>query len=285
MKRLLATPRRVFAVGALAAVAVVVAAGFGYAAVATDNQTYTGCLQSGSLSNIAIGSAPLKACPKNATEISWSQTGPPGTPGTNGTNGTNGTDGVSVASAPEAAGANCADGGSKFTAANGVTYACNGAKGDKGEKGDPGGSSLAALDGSPCTTYTGEASTVGVTVTQSGTVSITCIARADVSVTFSGGSMDGIHIEDVTVAALSVDCLHVSECSARLPKGHQLSVTFEAPFNKNFEYTCPGESPRLATASFINPQLGTLYHGFCQPANPFHTLEGDYIITGSFLDS
>ena len=49
----------------------------------------------------------------------------PGTPGTNGTNG------VSVTSATEAAGANCASGGSKFTAANGVTFACNGAKGDK----------------------------------------------------------------------------------------------------------------------------------------------------------
>jgi hypothetical protein len=142
MKRLLAAPRRVLAVGALAAVAIVVAAGFGYAAVAADNRTYTGCLQSGTLTNIAIGATPMKACAKNATEISWSQTGPPGTPGTNGINGTNG---VSVTSATEAAGANCADGGSKFTAANAnVTYACNGAKGDKGdqgiqgEKGDPG---------------------------------------------------------------------------------------------------------------------------------------------------
>ena len=60
MKRLLATPRRVFAVGAVAALAVVVAAGFGYAAVAADNQSYTGCLQSGSLTNIAIGATPLK---------------------------------------------------------------------------------------------------------------------------------------------------------------------------------------------------------------------------------
>ena len=44
MKRLLAAPRRVLIIGALAAVAVVVAAGYGYAAVTADNQTYTGCL-------------------------------------------------------------------------------------------------------------------------------------------------------------------------------------------------------------------------------------------------
>ena len=64
--------------------------------------------------------------------------GQPGTNGTNGVdgapgaNGTNGTDGVSVTSALEAAGPNCANGGSKFTAANGTRYACNGAPGPAG---------------------------------------------------------------------------------------------------------------------------------------------------------
>jgi hypothetical protein len=41
-------------------------------------------------------------------------------------------DGVSVTSAPEPAGANCANGGSAFTSASGVTYACNGATGNDG---------------------------------------------------------------------------------------------------------------------------------------------------------
>jgi hypothetical protein len=40
-----------------------------------------------------------------------------------------GDNGVSVTSSAETAGTNCAAGGSKFTAANGVTYACNGADG------------------------------------------------------------------------------------------------------------------------------------------------------------
>ena len=146
MKRLLAAPRRVLAVGVVTAIAVVVAAGYGYAAVSADNQTYTGCLQNGDLTSTAVGSTPFRPCPKNATQISWSQTGPAGTPGTNGTNGMNGTNGVSVTSATEAAGANCASGGSRFSAANGVTYACNGAKGDQGLPGQSGaaGQSLTA---------------------------------------------------------------------------------------------------------------------------------------------
>jgi hypothetical protein len=52
-----------------------------------------------------------------------------GVNGTNGANGSNGTNGISVTSAVEPVGANCANGGSRFTAANGVTYACNGATG------------------------------------------------------------------------------------------------------------------------------------------------------------
>jgi hypothetical protein len=55
-----------------------------------------------------------------------------GKDGTNGTNGTNGTDGISVTSAVEPVGTNCVNGGSKFTAINGVTYACNGAPGSGG---------------------------------------------------------------------------------------------------------------------------------------------------------
>jgi hypothetical protein len=61
--------------------------------------------------------------------------GADGQDGANGTNGADGHDGVSVTSAGEPAGSNCANGGSKFTAANGVTYACNGAPGTGGATG------------------------------------------------------------------------------------------------------------------------------------------------------
>jgi hypothetical protein len=59
------------------------------------------------------------SCSNHQTPILWSQTGPPGTNGT------------SVTSTSVSRGdANCANGGSKFTAANNnITYACNGAPG------------------------------------------------------------------------------------------------------------------------------------------------------------
>jgi hypothetical protein len=58
--------------------------------------------------------------------------GPAGPVGPAGTAGANG---ISVTSAPEPKGVNCKEGGSKFTAANGTTFACNGAKGVQGEPG------------------------------------------------------------------------------------------------------------------------------------------------------
>ena len=55
------------------------------------------------------------------------------------TSGVNGQDGVSVTSDALASGdANCANGGSKFTAVSGVTYACNGSDGVDGQDGQDG---------------------------------------------------------------------------------------------------------------------------------------------------
>jgi len=123
--------------GALALAAIIAAASVGYTALAATNNTYTGCLKGGQISNVAIGESPASACGRGATQISWSQTGPAGT---------NGTNGVSVTSATEPAGANCANGGSRFTAANNsVTYACNGADTQSG-----GVSTINDLDGTDC---------------------------------------------------------------------------------------------------------------------------------------
>jgi hypothetical protein len=58
--------------------------------------------------------------------------------GASGSAGATGANGVSVTSAVEPVGANCAKGGSKFTASNGVTYACNGAAGATGATGATG---------------------------------------------------------------------------------------------------------------------------------------------------
>jgi hypothetical protein len=81
-------------------------------------------------------------CRAGDVAISWNVAGPagkdgaPGTNGVDGTNGMPGTDGVSVTGSTLAAGdAHCANGGSAFTAANGVTYACSGAPGRDGANG------------------------------------------------------------------------------------------------------------------------------------------------------
>ena len=61
-----------------------------------------------------------------------------GAAGTNGTNGALGAAGQSVKSEIEPPGANCSKGGSKFVAASGTTYACNGANGTPGQQGPEG---------------------------------------------------------------------------------------------------------------------------------------------------
>jgi hypothetical protein len=84
--------------------------------------------------NCAGGGVQLTAV-NGVSYVCNGKAGADGTDGTDGTNGADGRDGVSVTSAVEPVGTNCANGGSKFTAANGVTYACNGAPGPSGQGG------------------------------------------------------------------------------------------------------------------------------------------------------
>jgi hypothetical protein len=72
-----------------------------------------------------------------------------GTNGEDGENGENGQNGQSVTSAVEPPGANCAAGGSEFTAANGVTYACNGEDGEDGQDGTNGTNGEDGENGAP----------------------------------------------------------------------------------------------------------------------------------------
>jgi len=164
--------RRRLSVLAVVSGAAVLAAAYAYGSITTTNNQYTGCLAGGQISSVNIGSTPTKTCPKSATQISWSQAGPQGLPGANGIDGA---DGVSVTSTTEPAGANCADGGSKFTAANGITYACNGAKGDQGPAGDPGPgiSSMDDLNGTTCAVGS-TAGAVIVTTGDDGTITLKC---------------------------------------------------------------------------------------------------------------
>ena len=76
--------------------------------------------------NCADGGVQLTA----VNGVSYVCNGKDGAGGQDGAKGAEGQDGVSVTSSVEPAGSNCANGGSKFTAANGVTYACNGTNGE-----------------------------------------------------------------------------------------------------------------------------------------------------------
>ncbi len=63
------------------------------AAAQTEPNIYTGCLSSsGTISSVAIGSAPAKDC-KRDVQITWSQTGPQGVPGPQGPEGPEGSQG------------------------------------------------------------------------------------------------------------------------------------------------------------------------------------------------
>jgi hypothetical protein len=86
-------------------------------------------------------SGPAGAAGANGAQGPAGAQGSAGVKGENGANGSNGRDGVSVTSSVEPAGANCKAGGSKFVAASGTTYACNG---EKGKEGTFGGQSLPA---------------------------------------------------------------------------------------------------------------------------------------------
>jgi hypothetical protein len=153
MKRI-ALGRRGTVVAVLTVAALALAGGVAYATIPGPGNVYSACMLKGlgtiRLIDKSLPSTNLMShCTDKETEISWNQAGQPGppgpqgakgepgAPGTNGTNGTNGTDGadgqngVSVTTASEPAGANCPSGGSRFTAANGVTYACNGAPGGR----------------------------------------------------------------------------------------------------------------------------------------------------------
>jgi Collagen triple helix repeat (20 copies) len=207
MRRLLASRRRLLAVGAIAAVAVVVASGYGYAAITATNNTYTGCLQGGAIANVAIGAAPTKPCPNNAVQISWSQTGPPGAngatgptgpagatgqtgatgpQGATGSKGDPGPPGASLTATPLAAGdARCnGDGGLEVSTQGGPALGvlCNGADGADGAdgaagatgpKGDP-GTPGSVLVGSACAIPGGGAGIVQMDVAPTGAISFKC---------------------------------------------------------------------------------------------------------------
>ena len=119
-----------FVLGAALAAAVLV----GRSAFATTD-TINACFKPSNGTLYLLGSG-RSDCQPGDIPISWN------------TSGVNGQDGVSVTSEALAAGdANCANGGSKFTAVNGTTYACNGTNGTNGANGTNGTNGTDGQDG------------------------------------------------------------------------------------------------------------------------------------------
>ena len=122
-----------FVLGAALAAAVLV----GRSAFAT-TETIEACFKPSNGTLYLLGeSSGREECQPGDIPISWN------------TSGVNGQDGVSVTSESLAPGddAACPNGGSKFTAANGVTYACNGANGQDGQDGVDGQDGEDGVDG------------------------------------------------------------------------------------------------------------------------------------------
>lgn len=175
-----------------------------------------------------------------------------GVDGRDGGNGADGHDGVTVTSATEPAGTNCANGGSKFTAANGVTYACNGGDG----QGAGGGlTSLNDLQGLPCTGPGGLQGTTQLTVATSGDVTIRCggvavtlgvtvhahclsvlpftCQTAKVSVATAGGSFIG-----TCEAVGSLSGAVTNSCQYSIPTGASLVLTAVVPGTPDWSGDC-----------------------------------------------
>ena len=123
MRRLFHRPALAFAAGAVL-VAVVVGGRAAYAALTDD--MITACFKPSNGTLYLVGDGSRRAdCQPGDRPITWNAQGPAGQPGQDGEDGADGVSVTSIALAP-GADPNCPLGGSKFTSASGVSYACNG---------------------------------------------------------------------------------------------------------------------------------------------------------------
>jgi hypothetical protein len=123
--------RDLLSAAAGAVVATALAGGIAWAAIPGAGGVISGCYQKveGQLRVIDPGTT---SCRDSEVAIVWNEQGVKGDKGDPGTPGSDGRDGTSVTVEAEAPGANCAAGGVKLTAANGVAYVCNALPPDPG---------------------------------------------------------------------------------------------------------------------------------------------------------
>ena len=96
---------------------------------ATPSTTYSACLRTGQLTNVAVGAKPRAACPAGSTTIHWNMTGPAGPRGASGAIGPRGLTGATGTTGPTGAAGRAGD--------NGATGP-QGEVGATGTQGEPG---------------------------------------------------------------------------------------------------------------------------------------------------
>jgi hypothetical protein len=197
--------------------------------------------------------------------------GAAGHDGADGQDGANGHDGFSVTSAVEPAGSNCENGGSRFTAANGVTYACNGSAGSgnapTGQDATSvfGTAELSVTPSTPATVVPGLTQTILVPVdsvvfvasdggVRTGSLSATAFSAVDVFVAIDGQpASHGLFRRIVCQNSPSAFMFCAWSLSAAVPVSqgsHTISVQAVAPSGNGF----PGASTAIVSGgnSFVN---------------------------------
>jgi hypothetical protein len=166
------------------------------------------------------------------------------------------------------------------TGAAGTTGATGpqGPAGATGATGAAGPSSLAALNGSPCTVG-GNASTLQVSINPTtGAVTMTCPPPLNVSGSVTGGPMTDIQISDFTTGTGN-NCNNATSCSYLAASGDSLRVSLQSGsasqsiVGSPFTYTCPGSGAQQAT-----PEGQGQYIGVCSTG----ALTSNYAVTANF---
>lgn len=139
--------RRPAVVGALAVSLLVASAAIATAATTTSTQQYTGCLRSGQLTNVNVGTSPTTACAKGAVMITWNQAGPTGATGAQGAAGLAGAAGVAGPGGPQGAAGPAGAPGPTGAAGEPGSAGLQGGVGSAGPKGDRGAQGPAGVSG------------------------------------------------------------------------------------------------------------------------------------------
>ena len=161
-------------------------------------------------------------------------TGPTGARGATGTTGASGAPGATGSPGP--------------TGSQGIPGA-SGAPGAPGAPGPAGPSTLTALEGSPCSADNSSgvvAITTGTSQDSSVPITLSCTKTPTVTVTVTGGTMDGISLIDVTTGT-NRRCQQATSCVMAFNYGDNFAFT--ASYESLFHVTCNNSTFAASSAA------------------------------------